>query len=115
MNLTRSCVHQLVPEIVPVVADYQLVVFADAHTGSIPDDVRVVQVQEEHHFHAVTHHMSPGMILNMARQTKDVAPSSYLVSVRGEHFDFGLGLSDRCRLHADIAIQRILDLARGFG
>jgi hydrogenase maturation protease len=106
--------HQLVPEVVPVVANYQLVVFVDAHVGSIPDNVRVVQVQEEHRFHAVTHHMSPGMILGMARQTKGIAPSGYLVSVRGENFDFGLGLSDPCRLCADIAIQKILDLAQGF-
>ena len=106
--------HQLVPEIVPVVARYQRVVFVDAHAGSIPDDVRVIRVQEEHRFHAVTHHMSPGMILNMSRETKGAAPSGYLVSVRGENFDFGLGLSERCMRRADIATEKILDLAQGF-
>ena len=104
--------HQLVPEIVPVVANYQCVVFVDAHVGSISDDVRVIGVQEEHRFHAVTHHMSPGMILSMARQTTGRAPSGYLVSVKGENFDFGLGLSDPCRLRADMATQKILDLIR---
>jgi hydrogenase maturation protease len=107
-------VHQLIPEIVPVVVNYRFILFVDAHLGTIPDDVRVVQVQEEHHFHAVTHHMSPGMILNMARETKGVAPSGYLISVRGENFDFGLGLSERCMRRADIAIEKILDLAQGF-
>ena len=107
-------VHQLIPEIVPVVVNYRFILFVDAHLGTIPDDVRVVQVQEEHHFHAVTHHMSPGMILNMARETKGVAPSGYLISVRGENFDFGLGLSERCMRHADIATEKILDLAQGF-
>jgi len=67
-------VHQLVPEVVPVVAHYQCVVFVDAHVGSIPDDVRVIRVQEEYRFHAVTHHMTPGMILSMARETTDGAP-----------------------------------------
>lgn len=107
-------VHQLIPEIVPVVVNYRFILFVDAHLGTIPDDVRVVQVQEEHHFHAVTHHMSPGMILNMARETKGVAPSGYLISVRGENFDFGLGLSERCMRRADIATEKILDLAQGF-
>ncbi|MEI9477759.1 MAG: hydrogenase maturation protease [Deltaproteobacteria bacterium] len=106
--------HQLVPEIVPVLARYQRVVFVDAHAGSIPDDVRVIRVQEEHRFHAVTHHMSPGMILNMARETKGAAPSGHLVSVRGENFDFGLGLSERCMRRADIATEKILDLAHNF-
>ena len=73
--------HQLVPEVVPVAANYRLVVFVDAHVGSIPDDVRVVRVEEEDRFHAVTHHMSPGMILAMVRKTKAVAPPGYLVSV----------------------------------
>jgi len=104
--------HQLVPEVVPVVANYERVVFLDTHVGSIPEDVRVVRVQEEDRFHAVTHHMSPGMILSMVRKTKDTAPSGYLVSVRGTDFDFGLGLSDPCKLCADLAIQKILDLAK---
>jgi hypothetical protein len=54
--------------------------------------------------------MSPGMILAMVRKTKAVAPPGYLVSVRGKNFDFGLGLSDPCRLCADMAIQKILEL-----
>ena len=105
--------HQLVPEIIPVVANYPLVFFVDAHVGAIPDEVRVVQVEEEHGFHAVSHHMSPGMVLGMVRETKGVAPASYLVSVRGENFDFGLGISEACKLFADVAIKKILDIAQG--
>jgi len=104
--------HQLVPEVVPVVANYPCIVFVDAHVGSIPDDVRVIRVQEEYRFHAVSHHMSPGMILSMAREMTGHAASGYLVSVRGENFDFGLGLSDPCRLRADTAVQKILDLLK---
>jgi hydrogenase maturation protease len=104
--------HQLVPEIVPVAAHYPCVVFVDAHVGSIPDDVRVIRVQEEYRFHAVTHHMSPGMLLSMARETTGLAPSGYLVSVRGENFDFGLGLSDPCKLRVNNAVQQILALLK---
>jgi Ni,Fe-hydrogenase maturation factor len=103
--------HQLIPEIIPVVANYPLIVFVDAHVGTIPDEVRVVRVEEEHGFHAVSHHMSPGMVLGMVREAKGVAPVSYLVSVRGENFDFGFGISETCRLFADVAIKKILDLA----
>ena len=102
--------HQIVPEVIPVIGQYQQVVFVDAHQGTIPEDVRVVRVKEEVGFHAVTHHMSPGMLLAMARQTHHVAPEAYLVSVKGEDFDFGLGLSEACKLRAEMATQRILDL-----
>jgi hydrogenase maturation protease len=105
--------HQLVPEIVSLLANYRMVVFVDAHIGSIPEEVRIVRVQEEHHFHAVTHQMSPGMVLSITRETKGVAPVGYLVSVKGDNFDFGLGLSDQCRRCADMTIQKILDLVQG--
>ena len=102
--------HQLVPELIPILTQYQKVVFVDAHRGTIPDDVRVVDVKEEFGFHAVTHHMSPGMLLATARQTQRFAPVGHLVSVKGEDFDFGLGLSEPCRIRADSAAQTILEL-----
>ena len=102
--------HQLVPEMVSIVIQYQEVVFIDAHKGVIPDDVRVVEVQEELGFHAVTHHLSPGMLLAMARRDHRFAPRAHLVSVRGEDFNFGLGLSESCRRRAEHATQEILDL-----
>ncbi len=110
-KLDSIMVHQLVPEIIPVIGDYRIVIFVDAHVGAIPDEVRVIRVEEESGFHAVTHHMSPGMVLKMVREKKGNAPASYLVSVRGENFDFGFGISDACKLSADIAIKKILDLA----
>jgi hydrogenase maturation protease len=102
--------HQLVPEIGSVVVQYQHVVFIDAHKGVIPDDVRVIEVQEELSFHAVTHHMSPGMLLATARQTHHFAPKAHLVSVKGDNFDFGLGLTEPCRLRAEVAVQKIVIL-----
>ncbi len=109
-SLDTALLHQLVPEIIPLVTQYQKVVFVDAHKGIIPDDVRVVDVKEEMGFHAVTHHMSPGMLLAIARQTQRFAPEGHLVSVKGEDFDFGLGLSEPCKIRADAAVQKILEL-----
>jgi hypothetical protein len=50
----------------------------------------------------------------MTREKEGVAPAAFLVSVRGEDFDFGTGLSDECRRCADLAVQKILDLMRDF-
>ncbi len=111
-ELDTVLVHQLVPEIAPVAANYHTVVFVDAHRGTISEEVRVVPVQEEFGFHAVTHQMSPGMLLATARKVQGTAPPGYLVSVKGEDFDFGLGLSDACRTRADTSVQKILDLVR---
>jgi hydrogenase maturation protease len=104
--------HQLVPETVSVIVGYQRVIFVDAHLGVIPDDVRVVTVQEEYGFHAVSHHMSPGMVLAAARKSTGRPLPAYLVSVKGENFEFGLGLSNPCKDRADQAAERILELTR---
>lgn len=110
--LDAIALHQLLPEIAPMLADYELAVFVDAHTGVIPDDVRVLPVQEEYGFQAVTHHMSPGMMLAVARAARGRAPEAALVSVRGGDFDFGLGLTEACRARAETATRMILDMAQ---
>ncbi len=111
--------HQLVPEIVSIVVRYQHVIFVDAHKGTIPDDVRVVEVREEFGFHAVTHHMSPGMLLALARKDSRPVPRAHLVSIRGDDFDFGIGLSESCLRRAQTAEKVILDMmspkAEGIG
>ena len=107
-------VHQLVPELAALLAPYALVVFVDAHVGTFPEDVRVVPVREEFAFHAVTHHLSPGMLLAMARRMNGTAPAGQLVSVKGDDFDFGFGLSETCWLRAEKAVLQILSLAEPF-
>lgn len=110
--LDTVVLHQLLPEIAPMLADYDLAVFVDAHTGVIPDDIRVVPVEEEYGFQAVTHHMSPGMVMALARAARGQAPRAVLVSVRGEDFDFGEGLTEGCKARADEAVRMILTMAR---
>ena len=105
--------HQLVPETAAVLSNYQTVIFVDAHMGAVPEEVRLIAVQEEYGFHAVTHQMSPGMVLAVTRRTYGRSPSGFLMSVKGDDFDFGLGLSDACRLRAGRAVEKILDLTGG--
>jgi hydrogenase maturation protease len=114
-DIDSIMLHQLVPEIAPVAARYGEVIFVDAHSGTIPEEVRVVRIREEHQFHAVTHHMSPGMLMSMIHETTGILPSAFLVSVRGEDFDFGFGISDSCRAAANKAIQKIVGLLSSGG
>ncbi len=103
-------VHQLVPELAPVIARYDQVIFVDAHLGHLQDEVRVVPLKKGYGFHAVTHHLSPEMLLWMAEEIKATELKAYLVSVKGENFDFGLGLTEACAARGELALQRIIDL-----
>jgi hypothetical protein len=46
----------------------------------------------------------------MARQTHHFTPKAHLVSVKGDDFDFGLGLTEPCKLRAEGAVEKILEL-----
>lgn len=105
--------HQLLPELAPLFKDYARVIFVDAHASTITDNVRVVAVEEEYGFQAVTHHMSPGMMIRLSREVTGHAPAGWLVSVRGEDFDFGDELSEPCAAHAAQAADRIMELIAG--
>ena len=47
LGLDTIMLHQLVPELCAVLADYQTLVFVDAHMGVIPEEVRIVPIHEE--------------------------------------------------------------------
>jgi hydrogenase maturation protease len=102
--------HQLLPELAPLLAGYPLVIFVDAHVGIIPEEVRVLAVEEEYGFQATTHHMSPGMMLRITRETTGAAPVGFLVSVKGEDFDFGTELSAACQANAAAAVEKIMEM-----
>jgi hydrogenase maturation protease len=102
--------HQLLPELVPVLSDYQKVVLVDAHTGSISEEVRVVRVQSEYGFQAVTHHLSPGMLLALLKKSTGAVPECWLVSIQGDDFGFGEKLSENCARRVPTAVEKILSL-----
>jgi hydrogenase maturation protease len=102
--------HQLLPELTPLLRGYQSVIFVDAHTAACPDKVRVVPVEPQYGFHAVTHHVSPGMLLDLARQSQGNSPQGWLVSIRGDDFDFGDSLSPSCLQAVPEAAEKIIEL-----
>jgi len=103
--------HQLLPELVPVVANYQRLVFVDARIRASSEEISVVPIREEYGFHAVTHHLSPQMLLALVKEATGTFPLSHLISIRGENFDFGEGLSSECSGRVNDAVERILALA----
>jgi hydrogenase maturation protease len=104
--------HQLLPELAPLLADYHKVIFVDAHTEAFPEPLRVVPVEEHYGFHAVTHHVSPAMLLYLTRAAGGSAPLGWLVSLRGYDFDFGEELSPSCAQHLNEAVDKILELCQ---
>lgn len=103
--------HQLVPELADTVAPYDLVIFIDAHVGTIPETVREEHLEVNFRTPFVSHQFHPSTVLALARQMHGHAPRAILISIRGYDFDFGEGLSPETAELVPGVVDRILELA----
>jgi hydrogenase maturation protease len=84
---------QLTPEMAEEVSVYESVCFIDAHTGSIPEPVRLVDVESEFQASPFTHHLTPQSLLSMCETMYRKKPAAVLLSVLGHRFLFTRQLS----------------------
>jgi len=84
---------QLTPEMAEEIAEYQYVCFIDAHTGHIPEPVRLIPVATEFQHSPFTHHLTPQSLLSMCETIYQKKPNAALLSVLGHRFLFSRELS----------------------
>jgi len=102
--------RQLVPEMAEMLADFDRVIFVDAHTGAFDEELRVTRVEPGYAPHALTHHMSPETLLYLTEVMDGHGPAGYLFSARGYEFDFCDVLSTRTHILADQIVERVLEM-----
>ena len=84
---------QLTPEMAEEISEYEYVCFVDAHTGSIPEPVRLISVESEFQASPFTHHLTPHSLLSMCETIYRKKPDAVLLSVLGHRFLFSRELS----------------------
>lgn len=102
--------HQLVPELAETLADYALVIFVDAHVGSVPELLREERLAAAYQTPFVSHNTPPATVLALAQQLHGRAPEAVLLSLRGYDFDFGEGLSEGTAALVPQTVVRIQQL-----
>jgi hydrogenase maturation protease len=107
--------HQLVPELAANLAGYELVVFVDAHMGTIPEPIRQEELTACYRAATVSHQVHPCTLLAMAQELYGHSPHGILLSIRGHDFDFGEGLSPETQALVPEAVDRLLALAGSAG
>jgi hydrogenase maturation protease len=105
-------VLQLAPDLLDVAADYEQVVFVDAHVRSDVDDLYCEPVRPEYATAAFTHHMTPALFLALLQALHHRQPAGRFVSVRGHQFDFERGLSAATGALVPLAAAEIRKLVR---
>jgi hydrogenase maturation protease len=99
---------QLTPEMAETVADYQRVCFVDAHTGNVPEEIHLRQLQAKYQRSPFTHHLTPDTLLALCEQLYSQTPDAILVSVRGYQFGFESSLSPETQALVEPALKKIL-------
>jgi hydrogenase maturation protease len=84
---------QLTPEMAEEISAYEYVCFLDAHTGAIPEPVRLIDVESDFQRSPFTHHLTPQSLISMCETLYQKKPKAALLSVRGYRFQFTRELS----------------------
>ncbi|MCZ2127380.1 MAG: hypothetical protein LC099_06350 [Anaerolineales bacterium] len=96
---------QLTPEMAEDVAEYEHVCFADAHTGNIAEEVRLIEIDSDFQKSPFTHHLTPQSLLSICETLYRRKPDSALLSVRGYQFLFSRELSPQTAALAPQAVE----------
>jgi Ni,Fe-hydrogenase maturation factor len=103
--------HQLGPELAELAAEYETVVFIDAHVeGSGWEPLSWQPVGPAVEAGMIGHHLKPGVVIALAENLYGHRPEAFLLSVLGRDFDFGEALSAETSILAGQAIERLLQL-----
>ena len=96
---------QLLPEMAETVAGYDRVIFIDAHTGEVKEEISLVPVEPEFQNSPLTHHFTPPSCLALAQSLTGKYPEAWLLSVRGHEFAFSRELTAKTRELVDKAFR----------
>ena len=98
---------QLTPEMAEDIAQYEYVCFVDAHTGNIPEEVRIIDVESDFQKSPFTHHLTAQSLISICETLYKTKPDSALLSVRGYQFLFSRTLSE----HTAKLVPAAVDMA----
>lgn len=100
---------QLAPELAEAIVDFDRVCLIDAHTGSIPEDVRLRKLEPVFLHSPLTHHLTPEALLSIMQTIYQKTPETVLLSVRGYEFEFTQTLSHGTQTLVPQAVALIRD------
>ena len=103
---------QLTPEMAEDISEYEFVCFVDAHTGNIPETVRMIEVESEFQRSPFTHHLTPQSLLAMCETLYGRKPEAALLSVLGYRFLFSRQLSEETAALVPQALELIWEWLR---
>jgi len=100
--------YQLNLEDAAGIAEYDLVIFADASRENV-ESFRMEPLVASDRVEFTMHAVSPAFILHLAREVFDREPQAYLLHIRGYEWEFMEGITGRANKNMTLALQFIQD------
>jgi hydrogenase maturation protease len=104
---------QLLPEHAEPASGADLVVFVDARDGGTPGTVAVEEVEALRDGLPDAHALTPAALLALAREAFGVAPRAVAVTIAGEDFGLGEGLSPMVSMAIPALRTKVIEIAAG--
>ena len=117
IEIEIDCLHQLSPELAETASRFPCVIFVDA--ASLPEghpgEIRVGELGSKDPADSATHFshaLSPHAIVRLAETLYGAKPRAFAVTVTGQNFDYGEGLSPAIAAVLPHLVARIEVLVR---
>jgi hydrogenase maturation protease len=107
-NIQTDSNYQLNLEDAAGIAEYDLVVFADA-SGENISNFLLEELKPSPAVEFTMHAVSPAFILHLCHQVFEKNPRAYLLHIRGYEWEFMSGMTDRARSNLEMATIYLKD------
>lgn len=108
-GIETLALHQLVPELVEDLKNAGRVLLIDAALEETPPGWQWRNVEPELiSWPSLSHGVSPGVLLGLLQSFYEKKPEMWLISIQGEDFDFGEGLSPEGEERARKVVEEIV-------
>jgi len=109
--------HQLAPDLAETISHCESIIFVDAASVEVPGnghpgEIREIQVSSAGSTPRLSHQLSPGALVSLARSLYDATPRAILVTLTGECFDHGESLSPVITAALPVLVARIETLVQ---
>jgi hydrogenase maturation protease len=104
--------QQLLPEVAESVSRAETAIFVDASREGEPGDIRCQLVARPPVRVEFSHQLSPAEVLGLACQLYGATPQAFCVTLRGECFEHGEGLSEKVAARLPLLAAEVEQLTR---
>lgn len=103
--------QQLTPDLADTVQQAERIIFIDASAANAPGEVKVEPIRPAgENWGAFAHEMGPDVLLDCVKDVYGKVPTAHLITIGGENFGIGEGLTPTVQAAIPRVIRELRDL-----